>query len=286
MYTSQKKRSLCWSLSTEQELSRGSHESVITRGCGLFNMHANGKVYLIGSGPGDPELMTVKAVRLIETADVIVYDQLPGPAILKSLPEDAELIDAGKYAGDHTLPQEGINQLLVDCAKAGKTVVRLKGGDPYLFGRGGEEAVELREAGIEFEVVPGITSAIAVPAYAGIPITHRDHASMVTFITGHEQKKDESMLDWEWLAKSNGTIVILMGVSTLPQYIPKLIRHGMGTGTPVAIIERGTREDQVVTTGTLETIVGIAKERGVKAPAIIVIGDVVRLHEVLGGVSV
>ncbi len=245
-------------------------------------MHPNGKVYLVGSGPGDPELLTIKALRLIKEADVIVYDQLPGPGILASLPKSAELIDVGKYAGDHTLLQDEINRLLVDYASQGKTVVRLKGGDPYLFGRGGEEALELQEAGIEFEVVPGITSAIAVPAYAGIPITHRDHASMVTIITGHEQKKAGSMLDWEWLAQSMGTIVILMGVSTLGTYIPELMRYGSDPDTPVAIIERGTRDDQVVTTGSLSTIVGIAKDRGVKAPAIVVIGDVVRLHEALG----
>jgi len=245
-------------------------------------MHPNGKVYLVGSGPGDPELLTIKALRLIKEADVIVYDQLPGPEILASLPKSAELIDVGKYAGDHTLSQDEINRLLVDYASQGKTVVRLKGGDPYLFGRGGEEALELREAGIEFEVVPGITSAIAVPAYAGIPITHRDNASMVTIITGHEQKKDGSMLDWEWLSRSLGTLVILMGVSTLGTYIPELMRYGSDPDTPVAIIERGTRDDQVVTTGSLSTIVGIAEDRGVKAPAIVVIGDVVRLHEVLG----
>jgi len=245
-------------------------------------MHPNGKVYLVGSGPGDPELLTIKALRLIKEADVIVYDQLPGPEILALLPKSAELIDVGKYAGDHTLSQDEINRLLVDYALQGKTVVRLKGGDPYLFGRGGEEALELRKAGIEFEVVPGITSAIAVPAYAGIPITHRDSASMVTIITGHEQKKDGSMLDWEWLSQSLGTLVILMGVSTLGTYIPELMRYGSDPDTPVAIIERGTRDDQVVTTGSLNTIVDIAKDRGVKAPAIVVIGDVVRLHEVLG----
>jgi len=245
-------------------------------------MQSNGKVYLVGSGPGDPELLTIKALRLIKAADVIVYDQLPGAEILALLPKSAELIDVGKYAGDHTLSQDEINRLLVDYALQGKTVVRLKGGDPYLFGRGGEEALELREAGIEFEVVPGITSAIAAPAYAGIPITHRDNASMVTILTGHEQKKEGSMLDWEWLSRSLGTLVILMGVSTLGTYIPELIRYGSDPDTPVAIIERGTRADQVVTTGSLSTIVDIAKDRGVKAPAIVVIGDVVRLHEVLG----
>ena len=247
----------------------------------VINMHSSGKVYLVGSGPGDPELLTIKAERLIREADVIVYDQLPGPEILASLPENAELIDAGKYAGDHTLAQGEINRLLIDRASQGKTVVRLKGGDPYLFGRGGEEAMELRDAGVPFEVVPGITSAIAAPASAGIPITHRDHASMVTVITGHEQEGGASMVDWEWLAQSKGTIVVLMGISTLDRYVPELIRRGSDPETPVAIIERGTRPDQVVTTGSLRTIVDVARKRGVRAPAIVVIGDVVRLHSEL-----
>ena len=244
-------------------------------------MHSSGKVYLVGSGPGDPELLTIKAARLIREADVIVYDQLPGPEILASLPESAERIDAGKYAGDHTLAQGEINRLLVDRASQGKTVVRLKGGDPYLFGRGGEEAIELQEAGVSFEVVPGITSAIAAPASAGIPITHRDHASVVTIITGHEQDKGAPMVDWEWLAKSKGTIVVLMGVSTLGKYVPELIRYGSNPNTPVAIIERGTRPDQVVTTGSLRTIVDVARKHEVKAPAIVVIGDVVQLHSTI-----
>lgn len=242
-----------------------------------------GKVYLVGSGPGDPELLTLKARRLIDTADVVVYDQLPGKAILDSIPEKTEKIDAGKYAGDHKLSQWETNELLVEKAKEGKMVVRLKGGDPYVFGRGGEEAEELVKAGIEFTVVPGITSAIAAPAYAGIPVTHRDHASMVTFITGHEDPtKDESGLDWETLAKFNGTIVILMGVKMLGRNVGELIRYGKDPATPVALVERGTRPDQRVTVGTLETIVPLAKERGVKAPAITIIGNVVKVRETIG----
>lgn len=241
-----------------------------------------GKVYLVGSGPGDPELLTIKAKRLIESAEVILYDQLPGEAILKMLPESAEKIDVGKYAGDHKLSQWQINELLVKRAKEGKTVVRLKGGDPYLFGRGGEEAQTLAREGIEVEVVPGITSAIAVPAYAGIPITHRDYASMVTFITGHEDpEKEDTALDWELLARFKGTLVILMGVSMLPRNVKELIKHGKSVDTPVAIIERGTRPDQRVTIGTLADIVGLCKQRKVKAPAITVIGDVVKLHHEL-----
>lgn len=241
-----------------------------------------GKVYLVGSGPGDPELLTLKARRLIESAEVILYDQLPGDAILAMLPVSAERIDVGKYAGNHKLSQWQINELLVKRAKEGKIVVRLKGGDPYLFGRGGEEAQALAREGIEIEVVPGITSAIAVPAYAGIPVTHRDYASMVTFITGHEDPtKEDTALDWGLLARFEGTIVILMGVGMLERNVKELIKHGKSIDTPVAVIERGTRPDQRVTVGTLGDIVGLCKQRKVKAPAITVIGDVVKLHREL-----
>ncbi|MDP2218445.1 MAG: uroporphyrinogen-III C-methyltransferase [Methanolobus sp.] len=246
-------------------------------------MTINGKVYLVGSGPGDPELLTLKARRLIDSADVVVYDQLPGKMILDSIPAGTEKIDAGKHAGDHTLKQDEINNVIVKKAREGKNVVRLKGGDPYMFGRGGEEAQELIEAGIEFEIVPGITSAIAVPAYAGIPVTHRDHASMVTFITGHEDPtKEESALDWETLAKFDGTIVVFMGVKMLENNVSELIKYGKDPQTPVALIERGTRPDQRVTIGVLENIASIAKEKNVKAPAITVIGTVVKLHDELG----
>jgi uroporphyrin-III C-methyltransferase len=246
-------------------------------------MTKNGKVYLVGSGPGDPELLTLKARRLIDSADVVVYDQLPGKMILDSIPAGTEKIDAGKHAGDHTLRQDEINKVIIGKAREGKNVVRLKGGDPYMFGRGGEEAQELIEAGIEFEIVPGITSAIAVPAYAGIPVTHRDHASMVTFITGHEDPtKDESALDWGTLAKFDGTIVVFMGVKMLERNVSELIKNGKDPQTPVALIERGTRPDQRVTIGVLENIASIAKEKNVKAPAITVIGTVVKLHNELG----
>lgn len=242
-----------------------------------------GKVYLVGSGPGDPELLTLKARRLIDSAEVIVYDQLPGKAILESMPASAEKIDVGKYAGNHTMTQPEINELLVQKAKEGKMLVRLKGGDPYVFGRGGEEAEVLVAAGIEFEVVPGITSAIAVPAYAGIPVTHRENTSMVTFITGHEDPtKQETGLDWETLAKFGGTLVILMGVKMLGRNAEELIKYGKDPSTPVAVIERGTRPDQRVTIGTLSNIAELAKERKVKAPAITVVGDVVNLHVILG----
>ena len=230
-----------------------------------------GKVYLVGSGPGDPELLTLKARRLIDSA------------ILDSMPAGAEKIDVGKHAGNHTMTQAEINEVLVQKAKEGKMVVRLKGGDPYVFGRGGEEAEVLVAEGIEFEVVPGITSAIAVPAYAGIPVTHGESTSMVTFITGHEDPtKPESWLDWETLAKFGGTIVILMGVKMLERNVDELMKHGKNPNTPVAVIEKGTRPDQRVTVGTLANIAELAKERKVKAPAITVVGDVVRLHAILG----
>jgi uroporphyrin-III C-methyltransferase len=244
---------------------------------------SSGKVYLVGSGPGDPELLTLKARRLIDSAEIVIYDQLPGKAILDSMPANAEKIDVGKYAGNHTMTQAEINELLVRKAKEGKTIVRLKGGDPYVFGRGGEEAEVLVAEGIEFEVVPGITSAIAVPAYAGIPVTHRENTSMVTFITGHEDPtKTESGLNWETLAKFEGTIVILMGVKMLGRNAEELIKHGKDPNTPVAVIEKGTRPDQRVTIGTLANIADLAKENKIKAPAITVIGDVVKMHNILG----
>lgn len=244
---------------------------------------SSGKVYLVGSGPGDPELLTLKARRLIDSAEIVIYDQLPGKAILDSMPANAEKIDVGKYAGNHTMTQAEINELLVQKAKEGKTIVRLKGGDPYVFGRGGEEAEVLVAEGIEFEVVPGITSAIAVPAYAGIPVTHRESTSMVTFITGHEDPtKTESGLNWETLAKFEGTIVILMGVKMLGRNAEELIKHGKDPNTPVAVIEKGTRPDQRVTIGTLANIADLAKETKIKAPAITVIGDVVKMHNILG----
>ena len=242
-----------------------------------------GKVYLVGSGPGDPELLTLKARRLIDNANVIIYDQLPGKRILETMPENVEKIDAGKFAGDHRITQSEINRVLIKKAKEGNIVIRLKGGDPYMFGRGGEEAEDLVREGIEFEIVPGITSAIAAPAYAGIPVTHRDHASMVTFITGHEDPtKEESALDWETLAKFNGTIVIFMGVKMLERNTSELIKFGKDPATPVALVERGTRPDQRVTIGTLKNIAVVAEQRNVKAPAITIIGDVVKLHDILG----
>lgn len=239
-----------------------------------------GKAYLVGSGPGGLGLMTIRAREVIDSADVVLYDQLPGEEILATLPQGAELIDCGKYGGSHTLEQDEIEELMVERVKAGKTVVRLKGGDPFLFGRGGEEVETLREHGISVEVVPGVTSAIAVPEMVGIPVTHRRYASQVTFITGHEDPtKPESALDWEVLARLKGTLVILMGVKNLPAIATALTAHGKDPATPVAIIERGLRPDQRVTVGTLGDIAEKARAAGVRPPAVIVIGGVVELYE-------
>ncbi len=239
-----------------------------------------GIVYLVGSGPGGLGLMTFRAREVIDAAQVILYDQLPGDEIIASLPNTAELIDVGKYGGHHIREQEEIEALMVEKARQGKAVVRLKGGDPFLFGRGGEEMETLREHGIEVEIVPGITSAIAVPECVGIPVTHRRYSSQVTILTGHEDPtKPDSALNWAWLAKSPGTIVILMGIKNLGLIAGALVQNGMNAETPIAIIERGLRPDQRVTTGRLDGIVDIAKSRGVRPPAVIVIGNVVRLFK-------
>jgi len=238
-----------------------------------------GKVYLVGSGPGSEGLLTQRARDVIDAADVILFDQLPGEEILASLPARAEKINCGKYGGKHTLEQDEIEALVVNRAKAGKTVVRLKGGDPFLFGRGGEELETVRNAGIDVEMVPGISSALAVPASVGIPLTHRKYASQVTILTGNEDPtKAGPALDWKLLAQSRGTIVILMGVANLAKIAEVLIKNGKSKDTPVAIIERGLRKDRCVTTGSLATIADAAKKAGVKPPAVIVIGDVVKLY--------
>ncbi|HSO71845.1 MAG TPA: uroporphyrinogen-III C-methyltransferase, partial [Thermodesulfobacteriota bacterium] len=243
---------------------------------------ASGIVYLIGAGPGDPGLMTVRGLELIRRADCIVYDYLANEAFLLEASPQAEIIYVGKKGGDHTLPQKDINQLLVDKARAGKTIVRLKGGDPYIFGRGGEEAQELVRHGIPFEVVPGISSAIAVPAYAGIPLTHRQHASLVSFITGHEDPtKHESSIPWEVLAKSPGTLVFLMGVKNLDDICRKLRTHGKSAATPAAVIHRGTTPEQRSISGTLENIAQKVEAAQLAPPAIFVVGSVVELQSEL-----
>jgi len=239
-----------------------------------------GKAYLVGAGPGDPGLITVKGLECIERADVLIYDFLASPILLKHAPENAEIIYVGKKGGDHTLSQEKINSLIVEKAKSGLTVTRLKGGDPFIFGRGGEEAEVLINAEIPFEIVPGVTSAIAAPAYAGIPLTHRKFTSTLAFVTGHEDPlKEESSIDWTALAKGIGTIVFLMGVKNLPYITNRLISHGMDPDTPVALIRWGTTPRQTTVTGKLDTISERTKNAGFKPPAVIVVGHVVKLRE-------
>jgi len=239
----------------------------------------DGKVYLVGAGPGDPGLLTLKAKECLSQADVVVYDYLANEAFLDYANHKAELIYVGKKGGCHIMNQDEINNLLVKKAKEGLKVVRLKGGDPFIFGRGGEEAQDLAKAGISFEVVPGVTSAIAVPAYAGIPLTHRDYNSTVTFVTGHEDPtKKESDIAWDALAKSRGTLVFLMGVGNLPGIVENLMEHGRSPETPVAIIQNGTVPEQKTVTGRLHDITEKAQREGVKPPAIIVVGDIVNLR--------
>ena len=240
----------------------------------------NGKVYLIGAGPGDPGLITIKGLECIKLADVIIYDYLASPALLKYSKKDAELIYVGKKGGDHTLAQDEINALIKKKAGQGLVVARLKGGDPFIFGRGGEEAQELIDENVPFEVVPGVTSAIAAAAYAGIPLTHRKFTSTLAFVTGHEDPlKNSSEINWASLAKGIGTIVFLMGVKNLSCIAERLIDNGKPPDTPVALVRWGTTPKQVTVTGTLDTIVKRVEEAGLKAPAIIIVGDVVGLRK-------
>jgi len=239
-----------------------------------------GRVYLVGAGPGDPELLSLKAYRLIKEADVILVDNLV-LGVKELIPEGKKVIDIGKTEGKHNLSQDAINTLLVEQSEKYDTVVRLKGGDPYIFGRGGEEAVYLRERGIEFEVVPGITSAVAVPASFGIPLTHRGVSSSVTVITGHEMEEKEEGLDWDAIAHLKGTLVILMGVGNLAEIADTLLGYGKPAETPVAVIEKGFTEAERLVRGTLADIAEEARKAEVKPPAVIVIGDVVRLRETL-----
>ena len=239
-----------------------------------------GLVYLIGAGPGDPGLITVKGLECIKIADVVIYDRLAGPRLLEHSRPDARCIYVGKGPDRHTLTQDEINSLLVEEASQGHIVARLKGGDPFVFGRGGEEAEELVRHGIPFEVVPGITSAIAVPAYAGIPVTHRSHTSTLAIITGNEDPdKEDSSIQWSKIATGAGTLVFLMGMGNLPAISSKLIEHGRDPQTPVALIRWGTRPEQRTLVGNLANIAGLAQEANFKNPAIIVVGEVVKLRE-------
>ena len=241
-----------------------------------------GLVYLVGAGPGDPKLITIKGLEAIQKAQVIIYDRLAGRRHLAFAHPDAELIYAGKSPDRHTLKQEEINRLLVEKALEGKIVTRLKGGDPFVFGRGGEEAEALVEAGVPFEIVPGVTSAVAVPAYAGIPVTHRDCTSTLAIITGNEDPaKDDSSIAWDKLATSAGTLVFLMGMANLPKITGRLLEYGKPAPTPVALIRWGTTPEQQTLVGTLGDISVKALETGFKSPAVIVVGEVVAMREKL-----
>lgn len=242
-------------------------------------MKSKGTVYLVGAGPGDAGLLTLRGAELLARADVVVYDALINRDLLRLAPKTAEIIYAGKRAKDHAIPQDELNELLVARARAGKIVVRLKGGDPYIFGRGGEEAGELAKAKIPFEVVPGVSSIVAAPNFAGIPLTHREHCSSFTVVTGHEDPdKDGAGLDWAQIAKIPGTKVVLMGVARIRELAAGLVQNGLTDETPVAMIRWGTTGRQQSITGTLATIADVVEKTGFAAPAVTVIGDVVKLR--------
>jgi uroporphyrin-III C-methyltransferase len=238
---------------------------------------AHGKVYLVGAGPGDPKLLTIKAAELIKDADVIIYDRLVGDAILTLTSEKAEKIYVGKRTGKHEIPQEKITELIIEKSWQGGKIVRLKGGDPFVFGRGGEEAEALAEKGIEFEVVPGVSSAVAAPMYAGIPLTHRDYAASVAIVTGHRGEDAKQSIDWAKITSAVDTTVILMGVESLQEITQKILEGSLNANTPAAIIESGTRDEQRTIISQLGSLAEDAEKNQVKPPAVIVIGQVVSL---------
>jgi uroporphyrin-III C-methyltransferase/precorrin-2 dehydrogenase/sirohydrochlorin ferrochelatase len=240
-----------------------------------------GEVVLVGAGPGDPGLLTLRALRALQNADVILYDRLVSAEVLDLARRDAERINVGKTAGDAQVSQEEINTLLVQLAQQGRRVCRLKGGDPFIFGRGGEELEALAAAGVRFEVVPGVTAAAGCAAYAGIPLTHREHAQSLVFVTGHSKDEASDTLDWNQLARPAQTVVFYMGLGHIEQIISRLHAHGAPESRAAAIVEQGTRAEQRVVTGTLADLAQKARSAGVRSPALLIVGEVTRLHETL-----
>jgi uroporphyrin-III C-methyltransferase/precorrin-2 dehydrogenase/sirohydrochlorin ferrochelatase len=240
---------------------------------------ATGRVALVGAGPGDPDLLTIKAARLIAEAEIVFADRLVGEGVMKLVSPAAQVVPVGKSKGEHSVPQDEIHRRMIETAKAGKRVVRLKGGDPFIFGRGGEEVEALRAAGVEVEVVPGISAALGVAAVSQIPLTHRDIAQAVTFVTGHAALGKEPDLDWVSLARPNQTVVVFMGVGTAEAIAARLIAAGRDPATPVAVVENGTRDNEIRAFGSLGNVADVIQESGIQGPALLIIGEVVALAQ-------